>query len=220
MHDVTIPIPRPKLNLDELPESSPLRSLPLIMVGAEAMYNCVEDKSIWRPVRSDWRIAKYSFNDLGPAWVGSMKWRCEDMVFSPTEIEEGMRLHAQRELLKKPNPSMSEMLLSTTQKMVDLVSAADVLLEMLENPSHRSNVTTMSPPDPHQATQLDAAWGQFKEVLSACRTHSVSISQNRVKVAGCPSDLAETVIPGCGATISSRKPCAPDEGDAEGMSMR
>lgn len=58
--------------LNDLPREHQLRNAPLIDIGAESRF--VRGKT-WRKVEQSWKIAKKSFNDLGPAWTASSVWR-------------------------------------------------------------------------------------------------------------------------------------------------
>lgn len=58
--------------LETLPKDHPLRNAALIDIGAEYKSPTAKD---WRAVLPSFRIARYCFNDLGPAWVNHSTWR-------------------------------------------------------------------------------------------------------------------------------------------------
>lgn len=62
-----------RINLGELPADHPLRNAPLIEIGAGSAQ---PGKSV-SLVKSNWRIARKCFNDLGPAWTKGYVWSAQ-----------------------------------------------------------------------------------------------------------------------------------------------
>ena len=58
------------LDLSTLPIEHPLRNWPLGDIDAE--YSLQGQK--WKPVKT-WRLAKASYNELGPVWHINQEWR-------------------------------------------------------------------------------------------------------------------------------------------------
>lgn len=59
----------------DLPADHPLRTTPLVAVGAYFIYR--GDKAKHR-IKPTWRIAQSTFNDLGPAWLNNADWYALD----------------------------------------------------------------------------------------------------------------------------------------------
>jgi hypothetical protein len=59
--------------LKDLSEDHPLRNLPLGQIKAE-IRNIWQTK--WRSV-SNWRVARATYNELGPVWIECSQWRVQ-----------------------------------------------------------------------------------------------------------------------------------------------
>lgn len=61
--------------LAALPPGHPLRSAPLLAIGAQSRWLGSPPGKGWKPVLPNWRIAQLTFNDLGQAWTAHTEWR-------------------------------------------------------------------------------------------------------------------------------------------------
>lgn len=59
------------MTLAELPTTHVLRNTPLIDIGAYFVYH---GEKIKRFVKPAWKIARSTYNDLGPAWTDHAAW--------------------------------------------------------------------------------------------------------------------------------------------------
>ncbi len=64
------------LDLCALDPEHRLRNAPLSEIGAE--YRPVDTKT-WKRVSASYKIARCTFNQLGPAWTGATDWRAQQL---------------------------------------------------------------------------------------------------------------------------------------------
>jgi hypothetical protein len=64
--------------LAELPPEHPLRNAGLAAIGAEYQWAHTKEPDHWHQVTKSFKIAKNTFNELGPRWTVNYVWRAQE----------------------------------------------------------------------------------------------------------------------------------------------